>query len=103
MVYRCKDLGLFDEHQITNIYKQISYKKWRTVEPLDKGANALSFEEPLLLKRVAELVFDSGRYKIDEFKADLALSDAVLQALTGVPLAWVKNDEVGGFSPTLKD
>ena len=103
MVYRCKDLGLFDDRQITNIYKQISYKKWRTVEPLDKGANALSFEEPLLLKRVAELVFDSGRYKIDEFKADLALSDAVLQALTGVPLAWVKNDEIGGFSPTLKD
>ena len=102
MVYRCKDLDLFDERQIINIYKQISYKKWKTVEPLDKGANALSFEEPLLLKRVAELVFESGRYQVDEFRADLALSDVVLQSLTGVSFAWVENDEVGDFRPTLK-
>ena len=69
---------------------------------MDKGANALSFEEPLLLKRVAELVFESGRYQVDEFRADLALSDAVLQNLTGFPLARVENDEVGDFTPTLK-
>ena len=35
MVYRCKDLGIFDEQQITNLYKQISYKKWHKKEPLD--------------------------------------------------------------------
>jgi Zn-dependent peptidase ImmA (M78 family)/DNA-binding XRE family transcriptional regulator len=87
MIYRCKDLGLFDERQITNLYKQISYKKWRTVEPLDKGQYALPLEEPMLLRRVAELVFESGRYKVDEFKADVALSDEMLEQLIGVSFA----------------
>ena len=86
MVYRAKDLGLFDERQVTNIYKQISYKKWRTIEPLDKGPRAIPFEEPLLLKRVAELVFQSGRYSIDSFKSDVALSARDLELLTGYPL-----------------
>ena len=35
MVFRCKTLGIFDEQQITNLNKQISYKKWRTREPMD--------------------------------------------------------------------
>lgn len=87
MVYRSKDLGLFDDRQVMNIYKQISYKKWRTLEPLDKGPGALSFEEPLLLKRVAELVFQSGRYSIDSFKSDVGLSVRDLEHLTGYPFA----------------
>lgn len=37
MVYRAKDLGLFDDRQVTNIYKQISFKKWRTTEPSTKA------------------------------------------------------------------
>ena len=102
MVYRCKDLGLFDERQITNIYKQISYKKWRTNEPLDEGLGALALEEPLLLKRVAELVFASGRYRMDEMKADLALSDEVLQNLTGVPFSATVPEDPAELRPTLK-
>ncbi len=100
MVYRAKDLGLFDERQVTNIYKQISFKKWRTIEPLDRGTRALPFEEPLLLKRVAELVFQSGRYTVDSFKSDVALSVRDLERLTGYPF------HEGGpeidFSPSLK-
>ena len=56
MVYRCKDLGIFDEFQITNLYKQISFRKWRTREPLD---NQIPLEVPQLLKRAAEAVIGS--------------------------------------------
>jgi Zn-dependent peptidase ImmA (M78 family) len=35
MVYRCKNLEIFDEYQITNLYIQISRRKWKTKEPLD--------------------------------------------------------------------
>lgn len=101
MVYRCKDLGLFDERQITNIYKQISYKKWRTVEPLDAGLRALQIEEPILLKRVAELVFESGRYAVDEFRSDMALSDSVLEQLLGVPIPRGEGESLD-LKPTLK-
>ena len=102
MVYRCKDLGLFDDRQITNIYKQISYKKWRTIEPLDVGARSIQFEEPMLLKRIAELVFESGRYRIDELKADLALSDYTLEQLIGLPSGALGGLVPDNWIPTLK-
>ncbi|MGB8277804.1 MAG: XRE family transcriptional regulator [Methylovirgula sp.] len=103
MVYRCKDLGLFDERQITNIYKQISYKKWRTNEPLDVGERAIPLEDPLLLRRVAELVFQSGRYGVDDLKDDLALSGETLEKLLGLPLGSLRSDQTPeDFKPTLK-
>lgn len=102
MIYRCKDLGIFDERQIVNMYKQISYKKWRTVEPLDSGPQAIPFEEPLLLRRVAELVFDSGRYTIDSFKSDIALSDSVLEQLLNLDFDTLENNKKSEWKPTLK-
>ena len=102
MVYRCKDLGIFDERQVTNLYKQISYKEWRTVEPLDAGPNAIQFEQPLLLRRVAQLVFESGRYKADELKSDLALSDSILEQLIGLPFSSEGSAPPTNFTPTLK-
>ena len=102
MIYRCKDLGLFDERQIVNMYKQISYKNWRTVEPLDRGAKAIPFEEPLLLRRVAELVFKSGRYGVDELKADLALSDATLEQFLGLEPGLLASEQAESWEPTLK-
>lgn len=102
MVYRAKDLGLFDDRQVTNIYKQISFKKWRKTEPLDKGTKAIPFEEPLLLKRVTELVLQSGRYSVDNFKSDAALSDHDLERLTGYPFVESSRDIDPDFEPTLK-
>ncbi len=102
MIYRCKDLGLFDDRQILNLYKTISRKKWRTIEPLDRGADALPFEEPVLLKRVAELVFESGRYKFEEFKADLAISNDALSQLVGIDFGTEYGQVNLGYEPTLK-
>jgi Zn-dependent peptidase ImmA (M78 family) len=102
MVYRCKNLGIFDERQVTNVYKQISYKKWRTIEPLDAGVKGLPLEEPLLLRRVAELVFQSGRYRVDELKADLGLSDETIEQLIGLPLGALSAQTPDTYEPTLK-
>lgn len=102
MVYRCKDLGLFDERQLINIYKQISYKKWRTSEPLDKGIHALPMEEPMLLQRIAQLVFENGRYGIDEFKADVALSDETLEQLIGVSFTTNDSPDPTDFDSIIK-
>jgi Zn-dependent peptidase ImmA (M78 family)/DNA-binding XRE family transcriptional regulator len=101
MAYRCKDLGLFDDRQMTNIYKQISFKKWRTDEPLDKGMNAIPFEEPILLRKVAEAVLQSGRYNVDKLRADLALSDSFLEQVLGISLG-VNAPPIEPFTPTLK-
>ena len=101
MVYRCKDLFLFDDRQVTNIYKQISYKKWRTKEPLDDGPKALQLEEPILLSKVADLVLQSGRYAVEEFVADVALADNVVEQMIGMKLP-DRRAENADLNPTLK-
>jgi Zn-dependent peptidase ImmA (M78 family) len=85
MIYRCKDLCLFDDRQTINLYKQISYKKWRTCEPLD-GPDGLALEHPVLLKKVAEVVFDSGLMTAEDFKEKLAVRPSCLEQIIGLPL-----------------
>lgn len=84
MVYRCKTLGIFDEHQVTSLYKQISAKKWRTSEPLD-GEGGLALEQPLLLPKVAEMVLAAGRIRRDELQGSLGLSTDWIEKLAGLP------------------
>jgi Zn-dependent peptidase ImmA (M78 family) len=101
MIYRCKDLGIFDEHQVTNLYKQISFKGWRKAEPLD-GPNGLAFEQPLLLSKVAELVLTNGRLQEDELQATLGLSTNWIERLIGLPDGTLSNPVQPDLSPTLK-
>jgi Zn-dependent peptidase ImmA (M78 family)/transcriptional regulator with XRE-family HTH domain len=53
MIYRCSDLGIFDEFQILNMRKQVSFRKWRTQEPLD-DPSIIPLESPRLLAKAGE-------------------------------------------------
>ncbi len=101
MVYRCKDLGLFDDRQVTNLYKQISFKKWRTKEPLD-GPGGLSIERPTLLKTIAELVLSNGRASFDEICHRLAFAPSVIEQLWGLERGILQQPEATLFVPTLR-
>jgi Zn-dependent peptidase ImmA (M78 family)/transcriptional regulator with XRE-family HTH domain len=101
MVYRCKDLGLFDDQQVTNLYKQISFKKWRTVEPLD-GENGIPLEQPLLLGKVADLVIKSGVLARDELLARLRLAPSIVERLAGLPVGTLDGEARLEVNPTLK-
>lgn len=101
MVYRCKDLGLFDDRQVTNIYKQISFKKWRTVEPLD-GPAGLALEQPTLLRTIAEMVFQGGRSTSDELCAMVALAPAVIEQMWGLDKGALEPTSATVYAPTLK-
>lgn len=101
MIYRCKDLGIFDERQITNLYKEISRKKWRTKEPLD-GPEGLPLEQPLLLRKVAELVIEAGKYPTDELKLRVGWSSEWISKLSGLPENLLKTETDLEICPTLK-
>ncbi len=83
MAYRCKDLGVFDDRQTTNIYKQISYKKWRTTEPLD-GENGLPIEEPVVLRKITNLLLDSGKVSAADFAMEIGPASEISGAILGV-------------------
>ena len=99
MVYRCKDLGIFDEDQVTNIYKQISFKKWRTKEPLD---DVIPIEQPRILCQAASIILESGRKRAEDFCADLALDANVIESLCNLKSGTLQRSPSPEFVPTLK-
>ena len=99
MIYRCKDLGIFDEGQITNLYKQISFRKWRTKEPLD---DELALEAPRLLKRAFELVVKAAKRTAEEISSELRISSRMIAAFCAVPASVFEGGRLEEFVPSLK-
>jgi Zn-dependent peptidase ImmA (M78 family)/transcriptional regulator with XRE-family HTH domain len=99
MIYRCKDLFIFDEAQITNLYKQISYRKWRTNEPLD---NEIPFECPRLLKQALELLIRASKKVASEVADEIRISARLIGAFCGVSCDFFVTNQMLEFSPTLK-
>ena len=103
MVYRCKDLGIFDDFQITNLYKQISARKWRTKEPLD-DSKAMPVEQPKMLRSALEMLISAGRKSVPDLRADLSLSAQVVETLCNLDhgaLALPEAEPIA-IGPTLK-
>jgi Zn-dependent peptidase ImmA (M78 family)/transcriptional regulator with XRE-family HTH domain len=101
MVYRCKDLGIFDEYQITNLYKQISARKWRTKEPLDDPERH-PIEQPRLLRKAVEMVFAARRKGPEDFRAEIALAPRVIEALCNLDDGTLTMIEPVPLQPSLR-
>lgn len=101
MIYRCRDLSLIDADQFLNLYKQISFRKWRKREPLD-DPSVIPIEQPRLLRRAAEIVLSSGTKHPDEIRADLPLSPRLIEAFCNVTPGVLAQGTAVGFEPTLK-
>jgi Zn-dependent peptidase ImmA (M78 family)/DNA-binding XRE family transcriptional regulator len=86
MVYRCRDLDVIDEDQFTNLYKQISFRKWRTKEPLDDPSK-IRIEVPKMLGRAMEMILDSGVKHPDEILNELGLSPMWVAQFCNLPEA----------------
>jgi Zn-dependent peptidase ImmA (M78 family)/transcriptional regulator with XRE-family HTH domain len=84
MIYRCSDLGVIDDLQFTNLYKQLSFRKWRTREPLD-DPQTNPIEQPRLLRRAVEMIIEGKRRHPDEIAADLPFNRATLETLCNLP------------------
>jgi Zn-dependent peptidase ImmA (M78 family)/transcriptional regulator with XRE-family HTH domain len=102
MVHRCADLGLATADQSLNLYKQISYRKWRTKEPLDDPSQ-LAIEQPRLLKRAVEMILNANKKHPDEIATDLGLNREVIELLCNLQSGALSHrDTVVNTEPTLK-
>lgn len=101
MVYRCKQLEIFDEDQVTNLYKQISARRWRSREPLD-DLREFPLEQPRLLQRATEMIVSAGIKMADETVADLKISQNLVASFCNLPASFFSPADVRGFSPTIK-
>jgi Zn-dependent peptidase ImmA (M78 family)/transcriptional regulator with XRE-family HTH domain len=80
MIYRCKDLGVFDDTHYINLRKQISFHKWIKKEPLD---DVLPVEQTQLISHCVKLIIDSRIKAVTDFLVDLRLSSRALSKLGG--------------------
>jgi Zn-dependent peptidase ImmA (M78 family)/transcriptional regulator with XRE-family HTH domain len=80
MIYRCKDLGLFDERQYLNLRKQISFHKYVKKEPLD---DVLPVEQTQLIGQSVQLMINEHIKATTDFLIDLRLSARVLARIGG--------------------
>ena len=101
MVYRCKSLGVFDEDQVTNLYKQISARRWRKREPLD-DLRVMALEQPKLLSRATEMIIKAGKKMNDEIASDLVIARRYIEAFCNLPRNFFSSENIQEFSPTLK-
>lgn len=101
MVYRCKDLEIFDEYQITNLYKQISARKWRTREPLD-DPEAFPAEQPRTLQRAVSLALSGGRKRPDDIPTELALAPNTIEGLCNLAPGTLEPPEPEAIEPNLR-
>lgn len=99
MVYRCKDLAILDEDQVTNLYKQISARKWRMKEPLD---NEIALEEPKLLHRAVELLIDNNKLTPDELCITLNYNPSIIEEICNLQSGSLSSKNVEEYNPTLR-
>jgi len=101
MVYRCRDLDLIDGDQALNLYKQISFRRWRKKEPLD-DPRKIPIEKPRLLKRAVELVLESGKRHPEDILNELALSKEWIEAFCALQPGTLGPKNFPSFEPTSK-
>ncbi len=101
MIYRCLDLEIIDDDQFTNLYKQISFRKWRAKEPLD-DPKVMPLEQPKLLRRAVELILEGKRKHPDEVLSDLNLSAELIEDFCNLPRGTFNKETYDIFNPSLK-
>lgn len=101
MIYRCSDLGVLDEWQVLNLRKQISFRKWRSKEPLD-DPNVLAVEEPRLLARAFDLLNKAGVMDVDRLLSAIPINPALVEELCALSPGALANAPSPDISPTLK-
>jgi Zn-dependent peptidase ImmA (M78 family)/DNA-binding XRE family transcriptional regulator len=101
MVYRCRDLDIIDADQALNLYKQISFRRWRKKKPLDDPTK-IPIEQPRLLRRAVELLLESGKKHPEDILNELHLSQDWIEIFCGLQTGALKGDRSVEIEPTLR-
>lgn len=82
IIYRCVELGIFNESQGLYLRKQLSIKKWRTVEPLD---DVIKVEQPQLLASAIKIMLDNEIQSKNQMRENINIPKKDLLELSNLP------------------
>ena len=68
MLMRANKLGAINDNQYQYLVKQMTFNKWRQIEPLD---NILIKKEPTLLNKSMEILIENEIFNAQEFLDEL--------------------------------
>lgn len=90
MVYRCRELEVFNESQMIYIQKQISAKRWRKNEPFD---DIWPCEDASLLRTAVKMLIDRGDYTKDNLPSILRMCPSDIEELCSLPSGYLSLSE----------
>ncbi|PEB56975.1 transcriptional regulator [Bacillus pseudomycoides] len=96
MVMRAFNLGIISSEDYQKLQRQISYRKWRTNEPLD---NIKSISKPIALKQAIELLVENSVFKGHEIpkeilkKYNVLLPTEFIEEITNVERGYLEYQE----------
>lgn len=97
MIKKTEDLGIITETQARRLWINMSRRGWRKQEPLD---NKLVSEQPRMLRRSFELLFESGVKTPKQVVDDLRLPASEIERLACLPDGTLTRQDV--VEPRLK-
>jgi Zn-dependent peptidase ImmA (M78 family)/transcriptional regulator with XRE-family HTH domain len=80
MVYRCKELGILNQNQVSYLYRQLAAKGMRKREPLDL---AFKTESPTVLRSALEMLLENGVQTKSDILEALNLNSRDIERLCG--------------------
>ena len=90
MIVRTHQLNLITDEQYVYLFKRISAKKWRVMEPLD---DVIEFEKPSLLREAIDLLLENNVISVNELVNDLAFSRKEIESLCYLNPNYLGDDE----------
>lgn len=73
MIHRLNDLGLTNDREDTNLWKNYSRRKWRASEPLDKEIEP---EHPTVLNRAVSAMVEHSAQSVEEIRINGIFSES---------------------------
>lgn len=99
MIYKTWNLGLINDDQKLYLFKQIAWKKWKKIEPLD---DSLSTEKPTLLTKVYKMIVENNVMMASDLINELKLPADELSVILGLPIEEILSSNKMKLSPNLK-
>jgi Zn-dependent peptidase ImmA (M78 family)/transcriptional regulator with XRE-family HTH domain len=98
MVYRCKDLGILNESQVSYLWRQMNTLNIRRREPFDD-----SFDQALpgLLRAALEMLVSHRVQTKEQIEREINLNPDDIESLSGTEAGWLAAQKIVAFPPRI--
>jgi hypothetical protein len=98
MVYRCKDLGILTDSQVSYLWRQMNGRNIRRIEPLDDAFYPVL---PSMLRAALEMLVSHTVQTKEQIERGINLNPDDIESLSGTEAGWLTAQKIIAFSPRI--